>query len=141
MKFLFPALGLSLLCGHEALAMTLSTVAKVFAGPEGEKVTLIRIESDALLKKPHLLLVEGTDTAWDGKVFEVHEEASNRRFNYSMKWDDRDWNALVKSSPGAVTMYLPANKSVELTYREKESKEVDPKAILEKFKAPKGGKK
>lgn len=108
---------------------------KVYAGANGEKVTVLRLKPRASNKV--LLAFDGTDSALDGKIL-AHEvvEAGNKA-DFKRKEKGHDYVRLTAreswSSSRQFTLYLPTNRDVSIAFDEKKSEGVDAAKLLNTY--------
>ncbi|HUP58144.1 MAG TPA: hypothetical protein VM598_11870 [Bdellovibrionota bacterium] len=103
--------------------------AKVYLGPEGEKVTIVPLEP--VKSGDFLIKFEGVEGEWDDQVFRHHRNGSGSREDY--KLDGQNYVSVTQRD-GSMTAYPKGvSKDLSIYYSKKDSEKVQPKAILAEF--------
>jgi hypothetical protein len=107
---------------------------KVFKGKEGIRCTLVKLATDSVVKKPHLMKVEGSGTDWDGKVLELNEEGRGDRSDFVLAGKKR--YVPITRRNGVLELYLPDGQESPLTYSEELSAKADGAALIKEAGKP-----
>jgi len=111
--------------------------AKLYTGPEGMKVTVVRLSGDPAL----LLFVQGSDSAYDGKALPATQEDEGERTRYCSQRAGREvcpFHAVNRYGTRSYTFYPGGNRpEVSLQWDEKGSAQLKPEEVVKRFEAQK----
>ena len=111
--------------------------AKLYTGPEGMKVTLVRQSGEPAI----LMYVQGSDSHYDGKVLPVTVEEYDGRMKYGTQRAGREvypFHAVTSGGRRSYTFYLPGGaREVSLAYDEAGSQALRPEEVLQRYEAQK----
>lgn len=130
MKRLRAALLASWFAAVPALAGVES--AKVFSGPEGMKLTLLRMTGDPAI----LIYVQGSDSRYDGKVlpFTVQEDGSRTRYSTQVDGQTRSpFHVVTQWGTRSYVFYPDGRSELSLKFDEKATTEFKPDELLARY--------
>jgi hypothetical protein len=106
--------------------------AKVYAGPQGETVTIVRLEPAQ--SREYLIKFEGVEGLWDGKIL-LHRrsiQGEGEREDYRLKADESYSSVTVRG--GAIEAHPKGTrKAVPLHYSKEASANATPQVLLPQF--------
>jgi hypothetical protein len=127
-------LGCMLLSG---LAQATVEGAKLYTGPEGMKVTLVRLSGEPSL----LLYVQGSDSRYDGKALPATQADEGERTRYCSQYAGRDacpFHAVNRYGTRTYTFYPGGNRpEVSLQWDEKGSANLKAEEVVQRYEAQK----
>jgi len=111
--------------------------AKLYTGPEGMKVTVVRLSGDPSV----LLYVQGSDTHYDGKALPATQEADGDRTRYCTQYAGRDmcpFHAVTRYGGRSYVFYPGGNRTeISLQWDEKGSSQLKPEEVVTRYEAQK----
>jgi hypothetical protein len=110
--------------------------AKVFAGPEGMKLTLLRLSGDPAL----LIYVQGSESRYEGKVLPFTAEEEGGRTRYWTEVDGRPrapFHVVNTRGTRSYVFYMDSGEELSLRYDEKATEALKPGEILERYERQK----
>ena len=129
------SLALILTLSAQAETMQAYKIAKVFKGPEGEKITLVYLEPRD--KNELLIKFENVEGEWDNKII-LHQRVSlgGDKEDYRVKDSDpkKIYNSIVYRGYG-YEVYLKGakRKPLRVSYSEQDSKQVNVTEIVTEY--------
>jgi hypothetical protein len=123
----------------DAAGLKPSGIKKVFKGPEGEVAAMVFLAPPE--KKLILIRFDGTNTAWDGKVYLHKVHPAGLGEDYVADIDGKDYVTItMRDTYGKSYELYPPDKreSLRLRYSEAESKNVDPAAVVKQYQKESG---
>jgi len=111
--------------------------AKVYTGPEGMKVTVVRLSGEPAV----LLYVQGSETHYDGKALPATQEADGDRTRYCTQYAGRDmcpFHAVTRYGSRSYVFYPGGNRTeMSLQWDEKGSSQLNPDDVVKRYEAQK----
>jgi hypothetical protein len=135
---LAAVIAVGVLCGTSALAAAPVGAGKVYSGAEGVAVTVVPLTTEGPKgEKQALLLVQGTDSEFDGKAMLHSINETNRGADYITQYKGEDFYTLVmrgSSSAKSYELWVPRHRdALKVAYDEKRSEAVKAEDIYDKY--------
>jgi hypothetical protein len=127
----------ALACGFFVAGLAHAEVegAKLYAGPEGMKVTVIRLSGDPGL----LLSVQGSDSSYDGKALPATQEEDGERTRYCTQHAGREvcpFHVVNRYGTRSYVFYPGWNRQeISLQWDEKGSAALDAGPVVKRYEA------
>jgi hypothetical protein len=109
--------------------------AKLYSGPEGMKLTLVRLSGDPAI----LIYVQGSESRYDGKVLPCTSSDEGNRTYYGTQWAGRDVYPfhVVNHGGGRSYVFYPGSnqREIPLKWDETGSEALKPAEVLKLYEA------
>ncbi len=116
--------------------LQVASIVKVFKGPEGSRISMVKVTGDQGL---YLIKIEGVDSPWNNKVLLHKEDSANvNTADYWTENEGKKWNTISKRNCYngfcSYEVFLPGKQgALSFSYDEAESKKIKSSEILKSF--------
>lgn len=124
--------------GFAGESLVAGKYAKVYVGPEEGGVVIVPLVTKAEQPRKVLIKFFGIDHDWDGKIFINTVKETDKKIEYIMKWEDRDYVSVYAKAEwsDSKTFYcsLPGMKDdIYLLYSKEKTAEIIPQHIVTEY--------
>lgn len=105
--------------------------AKVYKGSEGLYLTIAQIGPPENMET--LLLVEGIDHQWDGKIMIAKAKKYSNKTEYAIQVDGKDYVVFINRSGSGEVYHERSGNPIYVSYNEELSRQVIPEHFLTRY--------